>query len=212
MTAHVDEEDSVSNDTTSFDEKLKLMVIGETRVGKTSLIKKYTRDVFGGTYLTTVGIDFQEKIVKIEGKSIKLQIWDTAGEERFRNIAKNYFNTSDGFLLVYDITSKETLEKLDYWYEQIKENAPEHTKCIVAGNKSDLEKKREVNTKDGENFAQKYNINFFETSAKDGTNINKVFELLSCEILKDTNRKGHRNKGDSQVLKKEKKTKKKGCC
>ena len=127
MTEHVDEEDSVSNDTTSFDEKLKLMVIGETRVGKTSLIKKYTRDVFGGTYLTTVGIDFQEKIVKIEGKSIKLQIWDTAGEERFRNIAKNYFNTSDGFLLVYDITSKETLEKLDYWYEQIKENAPEHT-------------------------------------------------------------------------------------
>ena len=207
----IDEDESISNDT-SFDEKLKLMVIGETRVGKTSLIKKYTRDIFGGTYLTTVGIDFQEKIIKIDDKSIKLQIWDTAGEERFRNIAKNYFNTSDGFLLVYDITSKETLDKLDYWYEQIKENAPENTKYILVGNKSDLENKREINIKDGDIFAKKYNINFFETSAKEGTNVHKVFEMLSSEIMRDINQKGHKNKEASQVLKKNKKTSKAKCC
>ena len=96
----------------SYDEKIKLMVIGETKVGKTSLIKKYTKDIFGGTYLTTVGIDFQEKIIDVEDKSVKLQIWDTAGQERFRNIAKSYFHKSDGFLLVYDINCKDSFEKL----------------------------------------------------------------------------------------------------
>jgi small GTP-binding protein len=210
MSEQFEDYDSVPN--TSYDEKLKLMVIGETRVGKTSLIKKYTKDVFGGTYLTTIGIDFQEKMIQIDGKSIKLQIWDTAGEERFRNIAKNYFNTSDGFLLVYDITCKDSLEKLDYWYGVIKENAPENTKCIVVGNKADLEEQREVNTIDGTNFSKKYNINFFETSAKEGTNVYEVFEKLSSEIMKDINQKGRKNKEASQVLKKSKKSSKTKCC
>ena len=196
----------------SYDEKIKLMVIGETRVGKTSLIKKYTKDVFGGTYLTTVGIDFQEKIIHVEDKTVKLQIWDTAGQERFRNIAKSYFHTSDGFLLVYDITVKDSFEKLNYWYEQIKLNAPANTICIVAGNKCDLEEKRQVDKNEGDNFAKKYNLNFYETSAKEGNNVNVVFEVLSTEIIKDIKKNGHRNKRSSQVLKKNTKTKKKSCC
>ena len=199
-------------DQISYDEKIKLMVIGETRVGKTSLIKKYTKDTFGGTYLTTVGIDFQEKIINIEDKSVKLQIWDTAGQERFRNIAKSYFHTSDGFLLVYDISCKDSFEKLNYWYEQITQNAPENSKCIVAGNKCDLEEKRQVNKIDGENFAKKYNSNFYETSAKEGINVNEIFQVLSTEIIKDIKKNGQRNKRSSQVLKKNTKTKKKNCC
>ena len=205
-------EDEESIDSTSYDEKIKLMVIGETRVGKTALIKKYTKNVFGGAYLTTVGIDFQEKIINVEEKSVKLQIWDTAGQERFRNIAKSYFHTSDGFLLVYDISCKDSFEKLNFWYEQIKLNAPENTKCVVAGNKCDLEEKRQVNKNEGENFAKTYNINFYETSAKDGINVDEVFQTLANEIMKDIKKNGSKNKRSSQVLRKNTKSKKKSCC
>ena len=205
-------EDEESIDSTSYDEKIKLMVIGETRVGKTALIKKYTKNVFGGTYLTTVGIDFQEKIINVEEKSVKLQIWDTAGQERFRNIAKSYFHTSDGFLLVYDISCKDSFEKLNFWYEQIKLNAPENTKCVVAGNKCDLEEKRQVNKNEGENFAKTYNIDFYETSAKDGINVDEVFQTLASEIMKDIKKNGSKNKRSSQVLRKNTKSKKKSCC
>ena len=107
-----------------YDEKIKIMIIGETRVGKTSLISKYCNNEFsGGQYLSTIGIDFQIKILNINSKKIRLQIWDTAGEERFRNIAKNYFQSSDGFLVVYDITNKESFDTLDYWIEEIKSNS-----------------------------------------------------------------------------------------
>ena len=210
--AQEERNDSSYNESSSYDEKIKLMVIGETRVGKTALIKKYTKDIFGGAYLTTVGIDFQEKIINVEDKVVKLQIWDTAGQERFRNIAKNYFHTSDGFLIVYDISNKESFEKLDFWYEQIKLNAPENTKCIVVGNKCDLEEKRKVNKEEGETFSRENNINFYETSAKDGINVNNVFQLLANEIIKDIKKNGTKNKRSSQVLKKGTKTKKKSCC
>ena len=207
-----DADESTSNGIT-YDEKIKVMVIGETRIGKTSLIKKYTKNTFGGVYLTTVGIDFQEKIINSEGKAVKVQIWDTAGQERFRNIAKNYFHTSDGFLLVYDITCKESFEKLNFWYEQIKLNAPEHTKCMVVGNKCDLEEKREVSKEEGDNFSKEQNIKFYETSAKEGINVNTIFQELSNEIVKDIKKNGPKNKRSSQVLKKNNtKPKKKTCC
>jgi len=180
----------------TYDEKIKLMVIGETRVGKTSLIKKYTKDEFGGAYLTTVGIDFQEKIIKIDDKTVKLQIWDTAGEERFRNIAKNYFHTSNGFLLVYDISNKESFEKLHFWNEQIKINAPENTRCIVIGNKTDLNDKREVSQIEGETFSKEYKIGFYETSAKEGTNVNNevlIFCTYCLSFSYDFPKDSHRN-------------------
>ena len=212
MTEHIDEDESVSNDTTSFDEKLKLMVIGETRVGKTSLIKKYTRDVFGGTYLTTVGIDFQEKTLDIDGKKVRMQLWDTAGEERFRNIAKNYFVQANGFLIVYDISSKDSFEKVNFWYEQIKLNAPKNIKYILVGNKCDLEDIREVQKEDGINLSKEYKCNFFETSAKEGINVNEIFQTLVDNIIKDIKNNGILNRKSYKVLKKNKKQKKKSCC
>ena len=204
-------ESTVSNH--PYDQKIKIMVIGESLVGKTALITKYTKNKFGGAYLTTVGIDFQDKFLNINGKEIKIELWDTAGQERFRNIAKNYFQSSDGFLLVYDITKKSSFEKLDFWNEQINLNAPKNTKYILIGNKIDLEKEREVQKVDGENFAQKNNIQFYETSAKDGTNVNYVFELLAKEIINNGENISTRNKRSSQVLKKKNtKDEKKSCC
>jgi len=203
------DDDSISD---SYDQKIKIMILGETLVGKTAIITRYTKKVFAENYLTTVGIDFQNKQLNINGKKINVEIWDTAGQERFRNIAKTYFQSSDGFLLVYDITSKDSFNKLNDWYEQIKLNAPENSKCIIAGNKSDLEEKRQVKKEEGEKFASDNNLKFYETSAKDDKNINIVFELLSNEIVNDE-KTIKRNKRSSQVLKKKNaKVEKKNCC
>ena len=203
------DDDSISD---SYDQKIKIMILGETLVGKTAIITRYTKKIFAENYLTTVGIDFQNKQLNINGKKINVEIWDTAGQERFRNIAKTYFQSSDGFLLVYDITSKDSFNKLNDWYDQIKSNAPENSKCIIAGNKSDLEEKRQVKKEEGEKFASDNNLKFYETSAKDDKNINIVFELLSNEIVNDE-KTIKRNKRSSQVLKKKNaKVEKKNCC
>ena len=205
------EEDSISSE--SYDQKIKIMVIGESLVGKTALITRYTNNSFSGTYLTTVGIDFQTKFLNINNKTIKVELWDTAGQERFRNIAKNYFQSSDGFLIVYDITSKTSFEKLSFWNEQVNLNAPENTKYIIVGNKKDLEEKREVKTEEGANFAKENNVQFYETSAKDGTNVNEVLELLAKEIVADSEKLQTKNKRSSQVLKKKNtQAEKKSCC
>ena len=168
-----------------FDEKIKVMLIGDSSVGKTSLLKKYTKNEFSHSYITTIGIDFQIKYLNISNKKIKLQIWDTAGEERYRIVAKNYFNSTDGFIIVYDITKRESFDNINNWIEQIRDNAPNYSKSVLFGNKNDLQDKREVDYEEGEELANKYNFKFFETSAKDGININKGFENLARIILGD---------------------------
>ena len=175
-----------------FDIKLKIMVLGESMVGKTSLITRYTNDKFGGRYLCTVGIDFQKKKIEKNGKKVLLQIWDTAGQERFRNVTKNYFQASQGFILAYDINNKDSFEKVQYWVEEIKSNAEEKIKCILIGTKCDLDK-REVSEEEGQNLGQKYGYKFLETSAKENININETFETLVSEIMDNFKENGRQS-------------------
>ena len=198
------------NKTGYFDVKYKIMVLGESKVDKTQLIKRYTKNVFGGVYLTTVGMDFQDKIIEIEDKKIRLQVWDTAGQERFRNVTKSYFQSSHGLLVVYDITDKESFEKINFWMKNIKENAPENAKLILVGNKCDLANERQVSYEEGEKKASNYNIKFFESSAKDGTNVKEFFFYLANDIYQDEKAKGKDNKKTVQLDSKKKG--KKGCC
>ena len=183
-----------------FDVKYKIMVLGESKVDKTQLIKRYTKDQFGGVYLTTVGMDFQDKIIEIEDKKVRLQIWDTAGQERFRNVTKSYFQSSQGLVLVYDITDRESFEKLNFWVDNIKNFAPENAKLILVGNKCDLANERKVSYEEGENYAKKFNIKFFESSAKDGTNVNELFFYLANEIYQDNKLKGNNNSNNGVIL------------
>ena len=127
-------------------------------------------------------MDFQDKIIDIENKKVRLQIWDSATQERFRNITKTYFQSTHGFVLVYDITNKESFIRLNFLVEKIKINGPENAKIILVGNKCDLANERQVSFEEGENFSKKYNIKFFEASAKDGTNVNELFFYLANEI------------------------------
>ena len=194
-----------------FDVKYKIMVLGESRVGKTSLIKKYTKDQFGGVYLTTVGMDFQDKIIDIEDKKVRLQIWDTAGQERFRNVTKSYFQSSHGFVLVYDITDETTFDKTNFWMDQIKLNGIENAKLILVGNKCDLINERKVSIEEGEKRAKDNNIKFFESSAKEGTNVNELFLELGKLIYQDSKGKEEKKTvklGSTTQSKKEKKK----CC
>ena len=188
------------NKTGYFDVKYKIMVLGESKVGKTSLIKRYTKDQFGGVYLTTVGMDFQDKIIELEDKKVRLQVWDTAGQERFRNVTKSYFQSSKGLLVVYDITDKESFEKINFWVDNIKNNAPENAKLILVGNKCDLANERKVSYEEGENYAKNLNIKFFEASARDGTNVNELFFYLANEIYQDNKLKGNNNSNNGVIL------------
>ena len=202
-----------SYESTLFDVKYKIMVLGESRVDKTQLINRYTKGEFGGVYLTTVGVDFQDKIIDIENKKVRLQIWDTAGQEKFRNVTKSYFQSAHGFVLVYDITDKESFEKLNFWIDQNILNGPKNMKFVLVGNKCDLTEHRQVSIEDGENLAKKYNIKFFEASARDGTNVNELFFYLANEIYQDFKFKGNINKVELINLESttKKKAKKKIC-
>ena len=195
-----------------FDLKYKIMILGESKVGKTSLIKRYTKDEFGGAYLATVGMDFEDKIIDIDNKKVRLQIWDTAGQERFRNVTKKYFQSSNGLLIVYDITDKESFEKINFWVDSIKNYAPENVKLILVGNKCDLINKREVTVEEGENYAKKLNIKFFESSAKDGTNVKDLFFYLANKIYQDDKTKRKDNKDNGMKLESGNKKGKKKCC
>ena len=196
--------------------KIKIMLLGESQIGKTSLIQRYVKNNFNLSYITTVGIDFQLKQIKMNNKSIKLQIWDTAGQERFKNITKSYFHSSDGFIVGYDITSRLSFTNVSTWLKEINENAPEEIQKILIGNKCDLNE-REVTTEEGQKLAEENGMKFFETSAKNDINVKETFEAITKDIL-DVQYKvegdGNRNSLviDRKTEKKKDEEKKKGCC
>ena len=193
---------------------MKKKRLGDSSVGKSSILRKYCKNEFLGKYITTIGIDFQIKNLTIDNKKIKVQIWDTAGEERYKVVTKSYFNSSNGFIIIYDITNRESFCNVNNWIEQISTLVGNNVKCILFGNKNDLKHKRNVEANEGIELAKKFNYKFYETSAKDGNNIEEGFTSLIIDILGDI-KSIKENKYSSSILKKPKKKKikeKKSCC
>ena len=165
---------------------LKILTLGSTSVGKTSIILRYTEDKFK-TNKPTLGIDYKIKIIKRGGESIKVYLYDTASLERFQSIVKNYYRGSDGIFLIYDITNRKSFEQLDSWYKDLEDNLnnlDEVFICLI-GNKNDLEDKRVVTKEEGKKYADGKNIPFFEVSAKTSNGIINIFN----EMLKGAMRK-----------------------
>ncbi|XP_072267373.1 ras-related protein Rab-10-like isoform X1 [Pyxicephalus adspersus] len=160
---------------------LKLVMTGDSNVGKTCIMTRYTENIIP-SYISTVGIDFKTKTIHIENTPIKLQIWDTAGQERFHTLSVSYFRGAQGFLLVYDITNTNSFENISLWMRDIKMKAGEEVEVVLLGNKCDKEDEREVSKERGEKLAWEYGIPFFETSAKENINIDKAFLNLSKAI------------------------------
>ena len=191
-----------------YDHLFKLLIIGESGVGKTCLLLRFTDDSFTANHLTTIGIDFKIKIINLENKLIKLQIWDTAGQERFRTITKTYYKGAHGIILTYDVTDETSFKNIKNWIKQIEQNA-QNTVCkVLVGNKCD-KPDRKVSEEQGKTLAQEYGMQFFETSAKSNQNVNETFTFLTKEILKGNS--GSSTAPGKAITKQEKKKKEK-CC
>ncbi|KAL2092063.1 hypothetical protein ACEWY4_011861 [Coilia grayii] len=162
----------------NFDYMFKLLIIGNSSVGKTSFLFRYADDAFTSAFVSTVGIDFKVKTVYKNEKRIKLQIWDTAGQERYRTITTAYYRGAMGFILMYDITNEESFAAVQDWSTQIKTYSWDNAQVILVGNKCDMADERVVSVDSGRLLAEQLGFEFFEASAKENINVKQTFEKL----------------------------------
>ena len=218
-----------------YDYLFKLLLIGNSSVGKSSLLFRFVENVWDDSFVPTIGVDFVSnllsvilifiykqklKTLEVNGKKVKLQIWDTAGQERFKNITASYYRGGNGVLVVYDITERESFDNLNSWLIEIEKNANKNVYKLLIGNKCDLEDKRKVSYQEGKDFAESNGMKFMETSAKTASKVQEAFELLTNEIIKasiskekglekkENNKAIHISSGGTDIAGK----KKGGCC
>jgi Ras-related protein Rab-8A len=172
---------------------IKLIIVGDAGVGKTNIMMRYCEGTFKESYMTTIGVDFKIKRVEVSNEKIKYQIWDTAGQERYRNITQAYYNAAAGIVLVYSVSDEKSFQHLgrcqtilEKWMKQIHEHAPKNVTTILVGNKSDVaEEEREVQYLEGKTLADKFQLPFFEVSAKNGHYIDEIFTSMSNSLIKN---------------------------
>ena len=171
------------NNSTYYDYIFKVLLLGDSSVGKTCFLLRYSDDTFVDNHISTIGLDYRLKMVNLSNqKIIKMQIWDTAGQDRFRAITKNYYRGAHGIILIFDVTSAVSFSNIKNWLLQIKENTSDKIHIALVGNKIDDFSNRTVFKEDAEKLAKEYNLNYFETSAKENINIQETFSYLTKEI------------------------------
>lgn len=169
--------------TKQFEKNVKILLLGDSGVGKTCMMMKFTESTFDSNFITTIGIDYKYKVVNIEGKPIRLEIWDSAGQERFRSITSSYLRGAHGILLCYDISDVNSFYHIEDWLNQIAEYSDVNVNKLLVGNKCDKELQRHVTTQDGETLAQSHGMQFIEVSAMTGKNIDKCFTTITKMVL-----------------------------
>mmetsp|Transcript_20194 Transcript_20194/g.33133 ORF Transcript_20194/g.33133 Transcript_20194/m.33133 type:complete len:205 (+) Transcript_20194:72-686(+) len=195
-----------------YDHLFKLLLIGDSGVGKSCLLLRFSDDQFTTNFITTIGIDFKIRTIELDGKRIKLQIWDTAGQERFRTITTAYYRGAQGILLVYDVTDEMSFGNIRNWIRNIDQHAADSVNKILIGNKCDMVEKRVVDTARGQALADEYRMRFFETSAKANTNVEAAFFAIARDIKKRITEQQAKPTGPNPVDLKRPATNKKGCC
>jgi small GTP-binding protein len=163
---------------------LKILLIGDSQVGKTSLLLKYTEHIFPEEHIATIGVEYKDKFIIRDNFNIRLQIWDTAGQERFHSITKNIYRNANGVLFVYDITNKESFNNIKNWIKDL-QNVGNNIKAAIIGNKLDLESNRVITREEIEEISSEHNMPFLETSARENINVNEGFDLIVNELFKD---------------------------
>ena len=197
---------------------IKILTLGDTTVGKSSIVLRFSDNKFDDYKFPTIGIDFKTKYIKVKGASVKVLIWDTAGQEKFRNIAKQYYKGANGVLLIYDVTNRKSFERIEDWITELKENNKiEELFIILVGNKIDLEEKREISKEEGDRFALDNNIKFSEVSAKTGDGILDLFNDITKGTMDKIFSANNENSEDRDQIyayldNKNLKKKKKKCC
>ena len=169
--------------TTDAELVYKILLLGDSEVGKSCFLMRYSDNIFVENYITTIGLDYKLKYVQLDsGETIKVQLWDTAGQDRYRTIAKNYYKGSHGILLLYDITKENSFENIREWVQNIREEVYEKAIIFLIGNKIDKKNERKITTEQGQKLAAEYNLPFFEASAKSGENVEEIFKNLYKKI------------------------------
>ena len=184
----------------NYDEKCQLLIIGDSTVGKTSILSRFANGTFNSNYLATVGLDNFTKDETIDNKTVRIKIWDTAGQERYKALTKGFFRNAQGIMIVYDVTNAETFENLQIWIKSIKDHMgpdTENIPSIIIGNKVDSEE-REVKFEEAELFAKGYNYPYFETSAKTGENIDQAIRFLVKEVI--NNNSGNKDNNNDNIV------------
>lgn len=178
-----------------YDYLFKVVLIGDSGVGKSNLLSRFTRNEFNLESKSTIGVEFATKSIEVESKTIKAQIWDTAGQERYRAITSAYYRGAVGALLVYDISKKLTFENVERWLKELRDHAEPNIVVMLVGNKSDLRHRRAVSTEEAMAFAEANNLAFIETSALDATGVDNAFQQILTEIYRLMSRKNIQSDG-----------------
>ena len=165
-----------------YDYLFKLLLIGNSAVGKSSLLLRFSDNIFNDSFLPTIGVDFKIRTFDLNNKTVKLQIWDTAGQERFKTITSSYYKGAHGIIMVYDITDKQSFKDIDNWLAEVEKHASENVNKLLVGNKCDLESNRQVSYEEGKAYADQLGIKFIETSAKESKNVDSAFFTMANEI------------------------------
>jgi Ras-related protein Rab-8A len=198
----------------TYDQLYKLLLIGDSGVGKTSLLFRFAEDAFNATFISTIGIDFKIRTIDIDGKKIKLQVWDTAGQERFRTITTAYYRGAMGIILVYDVTCQTSFDNIRNWIKNTDEHASNDVEKMILGNKCDIEGKRVITFEKGERLAQEYGVKFYETSARESVNVETAFIEFARAIKVKEDKKNVDNsqngRGGVNINAKDKKSKQDG--
>ena len=179
---------------------IKILTLGDTMVGKSSIVLRFSEDKFDDNQFATIGIDFKTKYIKMGDSSVKVLIWDTAGQEKFQNIAKQYYKGANGVLLIYDISNRKSFERIDFWLKELKENnrLDELFICLV-GNKIDLEEKRVIKYEEGEKYALDNNVHFLEVSARSGKGITELFNKVIKGSMEKVFSSNEKEEGEDKV-------------
>jgi len=167
----------------NYDYLFKLLLIGDSSVGKSCLLLRFSDGSFNESQMSTIGVDFKIRTLELDKKTFKLQIWDTAGQERFRTIAAAYYRGAQGIIIVYDVTNKQSFENVEMWLSEVNKYGSGDVNKLLVGNKSDLTSKREVETEKGKELAESNGMKFLETSAKTADNVEEAFLTMTREVF-----------------------------
>ena len=202
----------------TYEKPLKILLLGDSSVGKSSLFLSFMDKSWNETFVPTIGVDFKIKTINVNNMNIKYQVWDTAGQERFRTIISSYYKGAHGILLVYDITLKESFESLNDWLNEIKKNTSKNIVKVLIGNKIHINDKRVISFDEAKEFADNNSMKYIETSAKTSTNVDQAFGLIGVELMKSFKGNEEKNTNKKNVVLSnseavtDNKQIKKGCC
>tara|TARA_B100001248_G_scaffold225062_1_gene182512 strand:- start:278 stop:862 length:585 start_codon:yes stop_codon:yes gene_type:complete len=186
----------------AYNYKIKMIIVGDANVGKSSIASRFQYNKFDSSYEITIGVEFFTKIIEVNDKLVKIQIWDTAGQETFDSLIRSYFRNVDGCLLTFDLTNRQSFYNIEEWMKKVKRDANRDVTFILVGNKSDNIEKRCISYEEANAFSKKYNIDYVETSALNSRNVYNLFYIVSATIIQRFKINGYTNAEKLNLIKK----------